>query len=616
MDLILCLLGSVLFFLNLKSVFSELNTTATESQLSSNESSWDEDAATQNSSLPPFGVTAATEEPAFGSYSTDAWATEAPITVSPSLGFPRAAPTVTPSQPLISSLQTPVTDVSSLCPCNLLENQCDVNCCCDPGCAEEFALFTGCSVQQVITDSMLCSQTAAIYSLNMTVNGTMQRISTLTNLINPDFFCIQTNNNAAGLSFGTPEIPTNGNFDTLVKTFSRPSFSSAGTASSTSPSQASGYKYGDLIQTNSIKGILTLPAPAGNSWCSNGNPVGFLQNQQAQCNVKFNLATDCTNLSSVNIASYSNFQIFQTPGAASSLVNITLRSVTLQSLDGMRSQSSVTNASSFAPSVLQNGTVCSKVVLQVNYVITYSEAGVIMNAEVSIVLGVVNATPVQQSFQVTFVQVKTTSTPVSGNPGYINGLPLLAGSLIAGSGIVQSTNRFGQLMVMKSSSVQDCLALPGERLPVLFGINMVSGCSLRINNISNCSLLSEQILGVLIGSNFPDYVASFGNSQAQNVLDWVQINTVTTASSSFSCNIPLSLDLVIQWTKYGSLVNPQAQIVSLTRKFTTNSTALQGTLQISSTVSFVDVSAAAQPGYKAPPTIDAKLPFDFFFPFV
>ncbi|KAG2471294.1 TECT1 protein, partial [Polypterus senegalus] len=165
---------------------------------------------------------------------------------------------------------------------------------------------------------------------------------------------------------------------------------------------------------------------------------------------------------------------------------------------------------------------------------------------------------------------------------------------------LRSTNRFGQLTVMKSSSVQDCLALPGERLPVLFGMNMASGCSLRINNISNCSLVSEQIFRVLIGSNVPVYVASFGNSQAQNVLDWVQINTVTTAS----------------WTKYGSLVNPQAQIVSVTRMITTNSTALQGTLQISSTVSFVDVSAAAQPGYKAPPTIDAKLPFDFFFPFV
>ncbi len=41
-----------------------------------------------------------------------------------------------------------------------------------------------------------------------------------------------------------------------------------------------------------------------------------------------------------------------------------------------------------------------------------------------------------------------------------------------------------------------------------------------------------------------------------------------------------------------------------------------GLLAVTSSVSFVDVSASASPGFKVPPTIDAKLPFDFFFPFV
>lgn len=42
----------------------------------------------------------------------------------------------------------------------------------------------------------------------------------------------------------------------------------------------------------------------------------------------------------------------------------------------------------------------------------------------------------------------------------------------------------------------------------------------------------------------------------------------------------------------------------------------KNTLQIASSVTFIDVSAPAEPGYKAQPTIEAKLPFDFFFPFV
>lgn len=41
-----------------------------------------------------------------------------------------------------------------------------------------------------------------------------------------------------------------------------------------------------------------------------------------------------------------------------------------------------------------------------------------------------------------------------------------------------------------------------------------------------------------------------------------------------SCSIPLSLHLEIEWTKYGSLVNPQAQIVSIKEVIQTNTTSL------------------------------------------
>lgn len=37
---------------------------------------------------------------------------------------------------------------------------------------------------------------------------------------------------------------------------------------------------------------------------------------------------------------------------------------------------------------------------------------------------------------------------------------------------------------------------------------------------------------------------------------------------------------------------------------------------ISTAVTFVDVSAPAEAGFRASPTINARLPFSFFFPFV
>lgn len=45
----------------------------------------------------------------------------------------------------------------------------------------------------------------------------------------------------------------------------------------------------------------------------------------------------------------------------------------------------------------------------------------------------------------------------------------------------------------------------------------------RITAAMKCQPLTQSLLDLLKGQNFPEYVASFGNSQAQDVLDWVPI---------------------------------------------------------------------------------------------
>lgn len=45
----------------------------------------------------------------------------------------------------------------------------------------------------------------------------------------------------------------------------------------------------------------------------------------------------------------------------------------------------------------------------------------------------------------------------------------------------------------------------------------------RITAAMKCQPLAQTLLDVLKGQSFPEYVASFGNSQAQDVLDWVPI---------------------------------------------------------------------------------------------
>ncbi|OPJ75011.1 tectonic-1 [Patagioenas fasciata monilis] len=301
------------------------------------------------------------------------------------------------------------------------------------------------------------------------------------------------------------------------------------------------------------------------------------------------------------------------------MVNITVQSIVVQSLNGMRTLLNGSDALRL-PVILDE--LCINIVLGVSYHITYTDAGEIIEAAASFVLGAITkeALSIQQSFDISFTQVNTKPVPLSGNPGYVVGLPLRAGFQPQGSGIIQNTNKYNQLTILQSTPNQDCLAAQGARTPILFGYNMVSGCQLRITAAMKCQPLTQTLLDLLKGQSFPEYVASFGNSQAQDVLDWVPIIHLRTSEQS-PCQIPISLEIEVKWTKYGSLVNPQARIVNVTATITTTTLkqlppGRERTIPVTSSVVFTDISSPAEPGYKAWPTINVKLPFDFFFPFV
>lgn len=505
----------------------------------------------------------------------------------------------------VSTLQAPVTDIDTLCVCNLLEAQCDVNCCCDPDCtASDFSVFSACSVPVVKNDAQLCTQSVALYSMNMT-KAIPERVVQFIDQVNPNIFCIYSTNYGPALTFSNPEMPTESNFDSLVLKFGANTF----TPSSNSLSQTSGtgrYEYGTPIQTSDS--FLSFPTSLMSSQCTDQNPAGFLLNQDVKCSRNINVE-NCT-IPALTLSTYYNVSILEAPNS-SQTVPVSIQSIFVTSIEGTFNQVNLTFPE---PEYNPVTGVCTNVVLKVMYFITYAVEGLIKNAAVSFVLGAINRTmvPVQQDFHISFTQQNTSPVPLSGNPGYVVGQPIVAGYKPSGSGIIQSTNRYGQLTMMQSSSDQDCLAVEGKRSPVLFGYNMVSGCKLRYS--TNCQLISETIAQVLVGQNFPDYVASFGNSQAENVADWVAVNQISTGLEG--CQVPVSSEIVVSWKKYGSLVNPQAKIDSVTVK-TTYASLMEGNIyQISSLVTFVDISAPAQPGYKAQPSIDAKLPFDFFYPFV
>ncbi|NXP41001.1 TECT1 protein, partial [Leiothrix lutea] len=536
------------------------------------------------------------------------------------------------AQARVRSPPAPITDVARLCVCDLLVAQCDVNCCCDPDCsAEDFSLFTSCSVPVVTGDSQLCSQKAAVYSLDVEANPP-ERIFKLIDQVNPSIFCIQATNYKQALYLKSPEIPTPENFDQLLDKFGGAAFSAEpdswnwDTDAQIPPdaNETSRYEYGAPVQTEDA--FLRLPSPVVSSWCSDANPAGFLVNQATKC-IRSVSVEKCDSIQALSMLFYINSSILAVP-KSSQMVNITVQSIVVQSLNGMRTLLSTSDVLRL-PMVLDG--LCINAVLGVNYHITHTDTGEIIEAAAAFVLGAISkeALSIEQSFEISFTQENTQPVPLSGNPGYVVGLPVRAGFQPQGYPFPAAflSNKHSQLTILHSTSTQDCLAAQGARAPVLFGYNMISGCKLRITAAMKCQPLAQTLLDVLKGQSFPEYVASFGNSQAQDVLDWVPITQLLISEQMISptlqssCQIPVSLGIEVKWTKYGSLVNPQARIVNVTATISSTTlkqlpSARERIIPVTSSVVFTDISSPAEPSYKAWPTIDIKLPFDFFYPFV
>ncbi|KAM9622547.1 tectonic-1 [Trichechus inunguis] len=541
---------------------------------------------------------------------------------------PSSGPPATPKAPGPSSgpRPTPVTDVAALCVCDLSPTQCDVNCCCDPDCSStDFSVFSACSVPVVTGDSQFCSQKAATYSMNFTADPP-QRVFKLVDKINPSIFCIHITNYKPALSFINPEVPDENNFDKFMKTSGGFAPNADSDVSSTtrldSPNTSAKYEYGVPLQT--LDSFLRFPSPLTSSLCTDDNPAAFLVNQAVKCTRRINLE-QCNETEALKMAFYSRPEILKVPNSRTK-VPVTVQSIVVQSLNQTLTRLEDTQVN-LQPAFVSAGNlnVCTNVVLEVKYSLTYTDAGEITRAGLSLLLGTVSSgvVPIQQKFEIHFIQRNTKPVPLSGNPGYVVGLPLVAGfQPQKGSGIIQMTYRYGQFTILHSTTEQDCLAIEGIRTPVLFGYNMRSGCKLRLTRAIPCRLAMQKVKSLLKGQGFPDYVAPFGNSRAQDVLDWVPVHFLTQSSNmKDSCQVPAALVIVVKWTKYGSLVNPQAKIVNVTANLISSSfpeadSGNERTILISTAVTFVDVSAPAEAGFRARPTINARLPFNFFFPFV
>lgn len=312
-----------------------------------------------------------------------------------------------------------------------------------------------------------------------------------------------------------------------------------------------------------------------------------------------------------------------------------------------------------------NTSHCNNVVLGVEYHITHDGSNGITRAGVRLLLGSIQESdlPLTQTYGSSFTsvnEVNKTITDRSGNPGYIIGKPVRAGVLVQNSTLA-SGDRYAiiedmyNLTIIRGSATGTCLTDSANREQINFGINMVSGCLIRFNlfNVSAdqyCSAMQDTVIDAMEGvvdtltRDDPTVlrrVATYGNSNPLVPGDWVQIlrsaptptteRDTTVTQEGPKCTISMGMHTEILYANTGALANPQPKIIGVSFKYepkqdiiytcagtrcTDGNTDVDQSYEVRHSVTFIDASEPATGYVGEPPVFLAKVPYDFFYPFI
>lgn len=272
-------------------------------------------------------------------------------------------------------------------------------------------------------------------------------------------------------------------------------------------------------------------------------------------------------------------------------------------------------------------------ILQIVYTVLYT-AGVIDSVSAEITTETFNdtQTALQQRFKVKYLpsNQQTDSYDRSGNPGYLVGKPVRAGNrIVADSGDFINLR---ELTVVASTATGDCSTDATNRIPILFGENIRTGCMLRLSSADTrrCDIIFQQAVDALLGptrsldTDGSVYLASYGNTAVSKIGDWVP---VIVGSYTTGCT-GLSMQLEILYAQSGSLANPQSRIIGaklsfeeVSLEFSCLSNDCQPSAQavqnfeVKTSVTFVDASDSPTASLAEKPRFRARLPQNFFHPF-
>ncbi|KAL8606864.1 hypothetical protein ACOMHN_036502 [Nucella lapillus] len=601
---------------------------------------------------------------------------------SPSVSTSSSPPTTTttttttlaPTNPAsVSNTDT----VVGQCPCDVTGNACDVNCCCDEECSDaDKQAFSPClSFSEQQPDSVCFPKELFLFENSDDVRSETTQ----------DSICLYPSSSGDSSVYTQPDLVTTlSAFQEYRQEFSSSSFQPS--AVSDSLLNASFYKSGGPIYTvtsTEAVSVLGLPRPLTSRGCVDSSPAAYLTDERWSCVRSLDaLSSQCSASPALSAANYfSRFRVvtspelFQTLNATrnetegfslyNSAFTVGLKQDNRSGVDPIRCQDYTTSVISPCPSptlpspVFQAG-VCSNVLLQVDYTfVTGGSAGisevlarfVLTSIPLPTGTGTVSLT---QTFSTAFQSERARGeVERSGNPGYIEGQPLLAGTLnqttdAAGNSIDRievNEDRGRYMTLVRSSRSGDCVTAAEDRSSLLFGRDVQTGCRLRVSaaNLTEfCTVLPQSVISALefdsmpeaTGSGYRDnnrYVGLYGNSSVTSTGDWVKILyqnrplPTPPPPQTSSCRVSLGLHIQVLVANVGAITRPQPKVIAALFLYdppTDLQVTVPGSGQvtqavtITTAVSFLDVSKEAVTHDPRPPIYDAKVPGDFFYPFV
>lgn len=236
-----------------------------------------------------------------------------------------------------------------------------------------------------------------------------------------------------------------------------------------------------------------------------------------------------------------------------------------------------------------DSSICRNVATAVEYHIVWQNQSIV-DVLVYITISAITEATVTQSFTLAFTNngkfSETLSIHKSGNPGYIQGLPVIAETVNSSTGITRKSMQF-------LSGVNGACNTLNNR-DILFDNNVISGCALSVpvSIFQNCTALRFLVSSIqahVIHSG-TQRIGKYGNSQYNVDTDWVPILQADDyisypSGGNLSCDgIFSSYHLEIAVALQGSAQNPQRMITgALLRRVNTTWTPLCPTWPCNST---------------------------------